>query len=382
MIEPILDGANLYRAARQLTVAVQNGIELQRVEFVSRNAQRLLPCDRAWNENQRFGYFLFLPARLRSDAVAVILNGLNDSSYRKFFPWAASLARAGLPALIFPTAMLMNRRPRAWITPAATARAFAARSARVPDATATNAVLSARVAEQPLSQLHDALQTADDVADLAGQLHGGDFALSDGSRPFPRGTRVHLLGYSLGGYVALALQVLARLPPDSRVVTFCSGAAVRGSDSSRASPVSPYILDSAAAALLLAELDGLHARLETLDPVGRVLVQLLTGSTPALREQLARLGQALTVYASRSDRVVPAEGIVANLGRVDAVFDTGCHEYPFNLSDLRDPNASRLIANSHRVGRNFETEFRLFVAAVARTFSADYIDIPPLTAST
>jgi hypothetical protein len=382
----VFDSTALYQAIRRRSTSVRDGVALHRLRFTSKNLEHLALQDRGWEENRRFEYFMFLPEHgVAWDSVVIVLNGLNDSNYRKFFPWAASFARAGTPSIIFPTAFLMNRRPRAWVSPQATEAAFFARAAAAPDtATPTNAVLSHRIASDPRSLLCDALQTVADVSDLACAIRAGMLRLDSGAMPLVSGARPHLLGYSLGGYVALAAQLAGALPAESRVITFCAGASVNAPAGVRADPVSPYILDAAAANASIAGLASQSAEYAALDNAGKVLLELLCGASPELRARVAALGSSLTVCGSQDDRVVPADGIAENLGRLDRVFATGAHEYPFNLSRLDDPGASRLIAGSHSIDRKFAAVFEEFVrfVLVSTGCSSDHMCMPPFTANT
>src|SRR5262245_57076724 len=212
------------------------GFEVLRVHFGSE--ARPHGAELAWDENERFVFPLFLPAGGPFRDVVIILNGLNDSSYRKFFPWAASLAHAGVPAMIFPSAFLMNRRPREWISPSATERALQSRQRVAPDsASPINAVLSARVAEDPRTLLLDALRTAQDLRQLLAALQNGRLR-GDAAGLLQRlqGARIHILGYSLGGYLALALRLHDRAFDAAKVIALCAGAGTQAG----LSPVSPF----------------------------------------------------------------------------------------------------------------------------------------------
>lgn len=358
--------ARLYRSIRKAKVACDGGVALHRLPFTSRHADLLPEADRRCVENLAFDIYLFLPEGAgRLDRVLVVVNGLNDSSYRKFFPWGTALSAAGLATVLFPSAFLMNRRPRAWISPTATQAAFLARAGLASGtSTPINAVLSARLSESPRSLFYEARQTALDLQDVVAGLTSGNIVLSDGARPFEPGTRVDLLGYSLGGYTALGLLLSGGLPADTRVLSFCAGAGAIGPDGLRANPVSPYILDAEAAAIGVGELARLVTEGGALDPLSRTLVDLLAGGSETLHPRVAAAGARLRIFAAQGDRVVPVNGIRHNLGRVDRVFDTGVHEYPFNLGRLDDPAAARLVADAYHVAPAYLDVFDAFIDAV------------------
>ncbi|HXP52039.1 MAG TPA: DUF6051 family protein, partial [Bacteroidia bacterium] len=121
--EYVFHSDSLYREFRErnmrfgldLPSVVQGGIGIHKVDFISNNFGCLLPEDQKEIENVQFPYILFLPeGKKQFGEILIILNGLNESEYRKFFPWAASFAMSGIPTLIFPIAFLINRRPKRW----------------------------------------------------------------------------------------------------------------------------------------------------------------------------------------------------------------------------------------------------------------------------
>ena len=366
MSEPLFVAGPLYeRYRRGEERIVTPGLELRRVQFVRTEASGETQC---WPENDRFSFPLFLPGPGPFRDVLVILNGLNDSSYRKFFPWAASVARAGLPALIFPSAFLLNRRPRAWITPAASERAWRARLPVAPDtASQINAPLSQRVAENPRALLQDALSTCRDLSALTTSIWNGQLVDAGGTPPFQPGTISHLLGYSLGGYLALALRLEDAGFEGSKVIALCAGTSVDLRPEERLNPISPFILDRDATGLLLQDLASLQHAPAQLDALAGTLIELFAGASSSLRDRIRALGSDLTVLAGGHDRVVPAAGIAANLGRLDAVLPLGIHEYPFNLAAYDGQDVLREIARSHRVAAGFEAAFRTFLALVLAT---------------
>ncbi|HEY7535928.1 MAG TPA: DUF6051 family protein, partial [Thermodesulfobacteriota bacterium] len=130
----------------------QDGVSIYKVDFISNNFECLLPQDQMVIDNIQFPYIVFLPEGDRHfDDVLIILNGLNESEYRKFFPWAASLAVSGIPTIIFPIAFLINRRPRKWFIPNEVERKLVKRK-NIPGngiSTPYNVILSERLEEHP-----------------------------------------------------------------------------------------------------------------------------------------------------------------------------------------------------------------------------------------
>ena len=119
-----------------------------KADFRSQHAQRLRPDDQDEAENVAFALPLVLPRQPGPfERVIIILHGLNESEYRKFFPWACTLASAGFPVALFPITFLVNRRPRRWMSNAETQRCLRERQAIPGNTVATryNTILSERL---------------------------------------------------------------------------------------------------------------------------------------------------------------------------------------------------------------------------------------------
>jgi pimeloyl-ACP methyl ester carboxylesterase len=362
----IYSASSLYRRYRRGDdPLLSDNIEVLRAQFTSAGGGD----GGGWAENEQFEFPLFLPVHCREPHrdLVVILNGLNDSSYRKFFPWAASLAKAGRPAAIFPSAYLMNRRPRDWIGPAASHAAWQRRLQLAPrSATLVNAVLSERIAADPQSLLRDQLQTAADLRLLAAHL-GHDAA---GYRAFAPGATLHLLGYSLGGYLALALRLQDELFKHSRVVSLCAGASTQSHGREGLSPTSHFILDDHATSTLLQAVRELGTT-DIDEPVAKQLIELWTGTTERTRASMKTLAGQITIVSGAGDRVIPTNAIRQNLGRVDCELATGLHEYPFNLATLTGVDLIRVAATAHSIAAQYEHVFYEFVQTVLGALPAE-----------
>lgn len=352
------------------------GVVLYKADFVSEDCGVLLPDDGLVVENREFFFPVFLPdGDLRVNDVVIILNGLNESEYRKFFPWAASLAANGVPAAVFPTSFHVNRRPRGWFYPESLAKeAFKRRG--LPGnklATLQNAVISGRLEERPERFFLEAVETCRNLVRLVTSIRSGVFSVRGTGgelKPFGEGTRVHFLGYSLGGYFSLMLLLRERgseLFRDTGLVMFLSGAALgppggeAGREGIYANPTSPLILDGRASSALSSFYaqgagfpQGLAGEWLAFQSV------FLPGSEP-LSEVLGGLRSRVLVLASETDVVVPARGVAENVGWVDALIDTGAHEYPFSLSSLNERGMERAIAKSYVIAPDYREGFSRFI---------------------
>src|SRR5919106_6202023 len=153
-----------------------------KADYRSSCAQLLHPDDRGEAENLAFALPLVLPRRSGPlERAIVILHGLNESEYRKFFPWACTLASAGFPVVLFPITFLVNRRPRRWMSNAETQRCLRERQAIPGNTVATryNTILSERLDRHPERLFLGGRQSYGDLLELVTSLHYGRFTLEE-----------------------------------------------------------------------------------------------------------------------------------------------------------------------------------------------------------
>jgi hypothetical protein len=332
-VDPVYEADALYRRyhRREEGPLQGAGVEIRRLRFRSRHAGCLLAEDRDIEENQRFDFPLFLPEETARHAdVLVLLHGLNETVYTKLFPWAASLARLRCaPVAIFPMAFHLNRRPHSWIEEG---RERYPERARIPGnakASPLNAVLSRRIEAHPGRFFRAGLHTANDLADLARAARDGALG------PLPPRTRLHFLGYSAGGYLALTLLLADTegLFSQSRAVLFAAGAPA----ASGVRMDSLLILDATASRALRAfhegEAPGADPEVERWlreHPLGRSFQRIFLGDD--LARALAPLQGRLIALAGAADAVIPTSGMAAALPGVPLyTLDLGIHEAPFNV---------------------------------------------------
>jgi pimeloyl-ACP methyl ester carboxylesterase len=365
-----------FSAGQELT---HDGVALVHVPLVSRHAAVLVQDDREAESNARFTAPLLLPAHGGAfERLTVLFHGLNEGTDAKLFPWAASLARRGIPALIFPSSFHLARRPSAFLS--ARGEAFSKRRAVSGNLRSSpyNAVLSHRMAEHPERFARGALQTWRDLVDLARTLE-------DGTHPalaarFVKGSRLDLLGYSIGGYLA-SLALLENpdgLFHDTRALLFSTGAAL-----ARVRPQTILILDTDAQDRLTRAFDteeartGLHPLLPTLgasDSEARWLTRMLYGEQSVGAALGAMTGRVLLV-ANENDTVFPLDAVKDALGALPREeLALGLHELPFNqrtpLGDAYSDREGRrlLIAvlKSYAVADELREGFTQFVDVCAR----------------
>ena len=351
--------------------------------FRSAHAHLLLDDDRAESENVTFAYPLVLP---RQDGpfrhVVIILHGLNESEYRKYFPWACTLASAGFPVLLFPLTFLINRRPRAWRGEVETHAVLRIRQGLAGNAAATryNTVLSARLGGHPERLFLGGWQSYFDLLDLVAAIGSGTFTLDGRAddthvppQPFMEGTRVDFLGYSIGGYLTLGLlmgQLEHAVLRDSRAVIFAAAAPITHvTPALNANPLSPFILDGRASERLWGFYRSTEADAVLGSPEGQWCRAIFRAEQERLGPVLQRIRSRVLTIGNLADSVIPAEGMAVTLGPLDHVLALGAHEYPFSLADVWEPGVTRRIAKSYNVHPAYAGGFQQFMQAVLELFT-------------
>jgi len=349
-----------------------------KADFRSKHAQLLRPDDQGEDENVAFALPLVLPRRSGPfERAIVILHGLNESEYRKFFPWACTLASAGFPVVLFPITFLVNRRPRRWMANAVTQRCLQERQALPGNTVATryNTILSERLDRHPERLLLAGRQSHADLIDLVAHVRHGTFTVEDGhegrllpGRLFTEGTRVDWLAYSIGGYLTLGLLLGAGDTPDlseSRAVLFATGAPFSHPDPAlNANTLSPFILDGVATERVrqfygAGATEGLQSNSQE-----RWYRAIFRADHAVLDPALQRIRSRLFTIGNTVDTVVPPAGMAETLGPLDCLLPLGAHEYPFSLADVWQPGVTRSIVRSYTVLPSYEAGFRRFIEAI------------------
>ena len=351
-----------------------------KADMQSRHAHVLLDEDQREFDNVAFALPLVLPRQgWPFRRVVIILHGLNESEYRKYFPWACTLASAGFPVALFPITFLVNRRPRRWRGDVETQRCLHARLAMSGNRVVTryNTILSERLERHPERLFLGGRQSYFDLLDLVASLRQGTLAVDHGDddgpvprQPFGEGTRVDFLGFSIGGYLTLGLLLGEGDHPDlagSRAVIFAAAAPFAHVDHAvTANPLSPFILDERATTRLREFYCSAAAEPFLANEQGRWCQAIFRAEADVLGPPLQRMRNRLLTIGNTADTVVPADGMAVTLGPLDYVFTLGAHEYPFSLADVWQTGVARSIAKSYNIHPAYEAGFQGFMQSVIR----------------
>jgi hypothetical protein len=273
-------------------------------------------------ENCEFRYLLYSPASGgKAHGVIILLHGLNERTWDKYLPWAATLAlRTGKAVLMFPIAFHMDRAPVEWDATRVMHRVAGMRQAHSPtiaNSTLCNAAISARLESIPQRFFWSGLQTLDDLLDLIEAIRAGDHP------HIAPDAEVDFFAYSIGAFLA---EILLMADPEgrlaqARLLAFCGGPTL-----DRMYPNSRYIMDSDAAIALASffverlesELKA-HGRLAHYfrggHAAGRSFELMLSArKRRPEREQAFRvLGGRVRAIALQADDVVPPSDVLDTL---------------------------------------------------------------------
>lgn len=350
-----------------------------KADVSSRHAQVLREEDRCEADNVSFACPLVLPRQPGPfRQVVIILHGLNESEYRKYFPWACTLASAGMPVLLFPLAFLVNRRPRRWRDDGETQGHLRLRQALSGNDVATryNVILSQRLQDHPERLFLGGQQSYFDLLDIVESIRSGVFTIDSREaetlvprRPFAEATQVDFLGFSIGGYLTLGLLLAERdndLLVNSRGIIFAAAAPWTHTDATvNANPLSPFILDRLATERLHAFYRSVDADALLDNTQGRWCRAIFRAERDVLEGPLAQIRGRLLTIGNTADTVIPAAGMAVTFGDLDCLLSLGAHEYPFSVTDVWQAGVNRSIAKSYNVHAMYEAGFQRFMQAVS-----------------
>lgn len=194
-----------------------------------------------FKENGEFSYPVFKPvgAKTYSNGI-ILLHGLNEKSWDKYFVWASYLVKnTGKPVIMFPLAYHINRAPMAWsdrryLSDLVSIRKKAKKQNQV---TFANAALSIRLENDPELFFYSGLQSYCDVCRLVKNIKSGSDTL------FEQNAKFDFFSYSIGAFLSeiLFLSNPENLFSESKLFIFCGGTTFDNMQG-----ISKYIMDARA----------------------------------------------------------------------------------------------------------------------------------------
>jgi pimeloyl-ACP methyl ester carboxylesterase len=295
--------------------------------------------------NNHFSYPVFIPTgTARFNKAIILLHGLNERFWDKYFPWAYFLASyTNRPVILFPLSFHMNRAPLEWSNPKVMAPLVDIRKEKVEtrELTFVNLALSSRLSDDPLRFLRSGYQSAEDLVLLTRQINQGLIPFLE------KGTQPDFFAYSIGAFVS---QIMLLANPDgifsdSRFFLFCGGAFFKDMNG-----VSRLIMDQAAYEKIhtfyTAQIERSRQERPELDAflsehtLGKAFYSMLKeDNNKSFREErFKEISKNLYSISLEKDKVIPSKGI-DNALRINSSRDEMmetldfpfeyCHENPF-----------------------------------------------------
>lgn len=192
--------------------------------------------DNEISENRSFNYKVIYDENLcepaRFENAIIMFHGLNERSWDKYLPWANILSgETGIPVILFPIALHINRSPKVWSNPREmqrlvqiensleTSQSGGKANSSNENLSFANYALSSRIKADPFRFYISGRETILNVCQLIEEIR-------DGRNPlFSKDCKIDFFAYSIG---ALLSQVLLMSNPGShfsksRLFMFCGG---------------------------------------------------------------------------------------------------------------------------------------------------------------
>lgn len=310
-------------------------------------------ADEMIRENREFSYPVFTPAGMQKNKGAILLlHGLNERRYDKYYTWAHRLVRdTGKSVILFPISFHLNRGLASW-TDRHLMTEMAERRKQIfhtGDETYTfiNQALSIRLTESPERFFTSGLQTCNDIISVLRQVKDGDHPL------FTRDSYADIFAYSIGGLLAQVLYISNpdNLFSDSRLFLFCAGSLFGDMNG-----ISKVIMDPPAYERIhkyyTDELEnkirksGVFADFFNNSKIGMAFRSMITPDRfSSVRERVFKnRSRQIFALSLKDDKVIPPDKVSTALGednRNMEVLDFDypyCHEmpFPFKLEKFKD----------------------------------------------
>ncbi|MBU2649442.1 MAG: hypothetical protein KKA81_00775 [Bacteroidetes bacterium] len=329
--------------------------------------------DKDIHENRRFSIPLMIPNSGKPKGLILLLHGLNEKSWNKYWSWGRILSEStGNAVVFFPLSFHMDRVPSTWSDRRAMSKLikFRNREGRENSSVSfANVAISERLENVPERFVLSGYQS---IMDMLNFIRGIRSGKSDFSCDIP----INIFGYSIGAFLS---QVIALANPgglfdDTKFFLFCGGSVF-----SRIRGASKYIIDEAAFNRLLefyrdpgtmsiSRIETFHEVMESPAIGNAFKTMLYPGELEASRiARFEDLRDQLKVVALMNDKVFPYQDIIhsisgekgmeENIEILDYPYDYR-HENPFPEKEMMNSTAASAcfdhvfsIASGHFTGQ-------------------------------
>lgn len=343
--------------------------DIDRIPDLTSSGYSFEPSDSRIAENFRFQIPIIRTTdSFQSEKAVILLHGLNERSWIKYWSWAASLAeKLGRPVILFPISFHMNRAPASWSN-ARTIHDIMNHNPKDSLATSSttfvNYMLSKRLITNPIRFISSGIQSVLDFQKLIQQADKQKIIELKGIRTFD------VFAYSIGGFLTQIMLINNFLTSAKswRTFLFCGGAPFEAMNG-----ISKFIMNKEAFSNIFQfYMNQTEREIKMLTPLGRFLLHDSLGQSframtspqrnpTLLKSAFSALGERLGVITLQKDAVIPAASTIklfAGSGVQVAATDFDypyTHENPFPLTGDQPIREKVNIAFNFILKKAYET---------------------------
>ncbi|MDD2963514.1 MAG: DUF6051 family protein [Bacteroidales bacterium] len=301
--------------------------------------------DNLVSENYQFKYPIISPVNYHSGSKALLLlHGLNERSWNKYWSWGAWLAEElQLPVILFPISFHMNRSPAFWSNARTVSDIMNHEQTGTTSSSTTfvNYMISKRLTSNPLRFLTSGLQSVNDIYQLINQIQNDKIAQLQGFR------QVEVVAYSIGAFLSQIMMLNNFLTSTPPLKTFVLAG---GAPFSAMNGISKYIMNKEAFhSIYNFYMYETQRQMKAQSPLGNFLKKETIGqafdamtaptrNSRLIKEAFNAYRKMIKVITLKQDRVIPSgatkklfRGTMVEVVQSDFKF-AYCHENPFPIS--------------------------------------------------
>jgi hypothetical protein len=290
-------------------------------------------------ENHCFSYPVFVPSKVETDKVILLLHGLNERTWLKYLVWADYLAEhTNSYVILFPISFHINRSPASWRDPRAMIDLLKDRSSSQEEiymSSFANIAISNRLTEDPMRFFKSGYQTVKDIVKLTSAIRTGKHSI------IPKCRNINIFAYSIGAFLAeiILMGNPENLFSETKLFIFCGGSVFSNMKGS-----SKLIMDSRAFDRVYSyylndfekTITGKSQLVDFLcsSQVGMAFRSMIDlGRFKYFRENLLKkLRDQIRTITLLKDTVIPSNGVVATLGSINKRDDVKVWDFPYSYS--------------------------------------------------
>lgn len=296
-------------------------------------------ADASITQNKTFTYPIFSPRGRKNNKAILLLHGLNERKWDKYYTWAHRLAKdTGKSVILFPFSFHLDRGLPDWVNRNVLVEKAEQRKQEFTEkenlTTFLNNTLSNRLTESPERFFLSGLQTANDIVSVLTSMREGKHSL------FEQGTKTDIFAYSIGGLLGQVLYMSnpENLFEDSKLFLFCGGSVFEDMNG-----VSKVIMDAPAYKTIYSyymtkfeediKKSNVFAEFFTTSKIGMAFRSMISHKQyKTVREKIFKSkSRMIYALALKNDRVIPPDKIKKTIfGRRKANMEVMDFDYPYS----------------------------------------------------